>query len=127
MDEKGKEDEVASGVQYWKRPRLSPCNSPATSDLFDPDFHDEISEEKEVAVSASSPATNDLFEATVSVDGDFSPKTSDLFETSFEDHERKYQEPIHGVNPFPSEHDDIGCVPLADSDSEDGTVTGKLP
>ncbi|XP_068753053.1 uncharacterized protein [Montipora capricornis] len=125
MDEKGKEDEVASGVQYGKRPRLSPCNSPATSDLFDPDFHDKISEEKEgdLAVSASSPATNDLFEAAVNVDGDFSPKTSDLFETSFEDHERKYQEPIHGVNPLPFEHDDIGCVPLADSDSEDGTVT----
>ena len=36
----------------------------------------------------SSPETNDLFETTVSEDGDPSPNTSELFYVTFEDHER---------------------------------------
>ena len=53
-----------------KRPRLLPYNSPATSDLFDPYFNDEICEEKVtdslMSCRVSSPETNELFEATVS-------------------------------------------------------------
>ena len=46
-------------------------NSPATSDLFDPYFNDEICEKKVLTDSfmssrESSPETNELFEATVS-------------------------------------------------------------
>ena len=74
----------------------------------------------------SSPETNELFEATVSEDGDLSPNTSEVFDVAFEDHERE-QEQVHGFEPLPSEHDDIGCTPLADSDNEDDTVTSKLP
>ena len=101
-------------------------NSPATSDLFDPYFNDEICEEKVtdslMSCRVSSPETNELFEATVSEDGDLSPNTSKVFYVTVEDHERD-QEQVHGFEPLPSEHDDIGCTPLADSDNEDDTMT----
>ena len=94
-----------------KRPRLLSYNSPATSDLSDPYFNDEIYEERVtdslMSSRVSSPETNELFEATVSEDGDLSPNTSEVFYVTFEDHERD-QEQVHGFDSLPSEHDDIG-------------------
>ena len=70
-------------AQHGKRSRLLSYNSPATSDLFDPYFNDEICEEKLtdslMSCRVSSPETNGLFEATVSEDGDLSPNTSKVF------------------------------------------------
>ena len=63
LNEIGQQDvEVVSNAQYGKRLRLSSCTSLATNDFFDPYFDDEISEENwaDSAMSASSPATNDL-------------------------------------------------------------------
>ena len=59
-------------------------------------------------------------------DGDLRPNTSYVFDVTFEDHERD-QEQVHGFEPLPSEHDDIGCTPFADSDNEDDTMTSNLP
>ena len=132
MDEKLEEDvDAVTTAQHGKRPRLLSYNSPATSDLFDPYFDDDIFEEKVtdslMSPRVSSPGTNELFEATVSDDGDrLSPNTSELFDVTFEDHERD-QEQVHSFEPLSSEHDDIGCTPLADSDNEDDTMTSKLP
>ena len=93
-------------------------------------FNDEICEEKVtdslMSSRVSSPETNELFEGTVSEDGDLSPNTSKVFDVTFEDHERD-QKQVHGFEPLPSEHDDIGCTPLADSDNEVDTMTSKLP
>ena len=127
MDEKVEEDvDAVTTAQHGKRPRLLSYNSPATSDLFDPYFNDEICEEKVtdslMSCRVSSPETNELFEATVSEDGDLSPNTSKVFYVTFEDHERD-QEQVHGFEPLPSKHDDIGCTPLADSGNEDDTMT----
>lgn len=102
-------------------------NSPATSDLFDPYFNDEICEEKVtdslMSCRVSSPETNELFEATVSEETVISvPIPVKFFYVTFEDHERDQQQ-VHGFEPLPSEHDDIGCTPLADSDNEDDTMT----
>lgn len=71
MDEKVEEDvDAVTTAQHGKRPRLLSYNSPATSDLFDPYFNDEICEEKVtdslMSCRVSSPETNELFEATVS-------------------------------------------------------------
>ncbi|XP_067047854.1 uncharacterized protein [Acropora muricata] len=98
MDEKVEEDvDAVTTAQHGKRPRLLSYNSPATSDLFDYYFNDEICEEK---------VTDSLMSSRL----------------TFEDHERD-QEQVHGFEPLPSEHDDIGCTPLADSDNEDDTMT----
>ena len=131
MDEKVEEDvDAVTTAQHGKRPRLLSYNSPATSDLFYPYFNDVICEEKVtdslMSPRVSSPETNELFEATVSEDGDLSPNTSEVFDVTFEDLERD-QEQVHGFEPLPSEHDDIGCSPLADSDNEDDRMTSKLP
>ena len=125
MDEKVEEDvDAVTTAQRGKRPRLLSYNSPATSNL------DEICEEKVtdslMSSRVSSPETNELFEATVSEEGDLSPNTSKVFYVTFEDHERD-QEQVHGFEPLPSEHDYIGCTRLADSDNEDDTMTSKLP
>ena len=90
MDEKLEEDvDAVTTAQHGKRPRLLSYNSPATSDLFDPYFNDEICEEKVIdslmSSRVSSPETNELFEATVSEDGDLSPNTSEVFDVAFED------------------------------------------
>ena len=54
------------------------------------------------------------------------PIPVNFFYVTFEDHERD-QEQVHGFEPFPIEHDDIACAPLAHSDNEDDTMTSKLP
>ena len=47
MDEKLEEDvDAVTTAQHGKRLRLLSYNSPATSDLFNPYFNDEIFEEK---------------------------------------------------------------------------------
>ena len=112
MDEKVEEDvDAVTTAQHGKRPRLLSYNSPATSYLFNPYFNEEICEEKVtdslMSSRVSSPETNELFEATVSEDGDLSPNTSEVFDVTFEEHERD-QEQVHGFEPLPSEHDDIG-------------------
>ena len=117
MDQKLEQNvDTVTTAQHGKRPRLLSYNSPATSDLLYPFFNNEICEEKVtdslMSPRLSSPETNDLFEATVSEDGDLSPNTSELFYVTSEHHERD-QEQVHGFEPLPSEHDDIGCVPLS--------------
>ena len=48
MDEKLEQDvDAVTTAQHGKRPRLLSYNSPATGDLFDPYFNDEICGEKE--------------------------------------------------------------------------------
>ena len=48
MDEKLVQDvDAVTTAQHGKRPRLLSYNSPATGDLFDPYFNDEICGEKE--------------------------------------------------------------------------------
>ena len=93
MNEKAVEDvDAVTTAQHGKRPLLLSYDSPATSDLFDPYFNDEICEKKVtdsfMSSRVSSPETNELFEATVSEDGDLSPNTSEVFDVTFEDHER---------------------------------------
>ena len=60
---------ILTSMTRFVRRKLS-YNSPATSDLFDPYFNDEICEEKVtdslLSCRVSSPETNELFEATVS-------------------------------------------------------------
>ena len=106
MDEKVEEDvDAVTTAQHGERPRLLSYNNPATSDLFYPYFNGVICEEKVtdslMSSRVSSPETNELFEATVSEDGDLSPNTSKVFYVTFEDLERD-QEQVHGFEPLPS-------------------------
>ena len=137
MAAKRKPDGYLSESGGEKNPRISLTSSPATSDAFEFDLDEEdvgVNDRYRLGAGANfveSPATSDLFE-TVSQQGELSPNTSDLFgplrhPDHYENSPSTSIQSCCGFEPPASENDDIGCLPLEDSDEgESLSSSGKL-
>ena len=118
-----------------KKPHMVSTNSPATSDLFEPDSYEEnasINAKNTINAGANfgSPATSNLFDAVSEPSGELSPNASDLFGPLLESENKESSASplVHECEPLASDIDDFGCVPLADSGDEEEQLssTGKL-